>query len=240
MVLLDGEGLTIDQVCSVAEGNEPVGLAAGVLDRMAKSRAVVDRLAAGELPIYGVNTGVGLLADVRIATADLEKLQGTWSGRIAAGVGEPCRAQEVRAMMLIRANVLAKGFSGIRPVVAERLCELLNRGSRSEGSVARQRGCERRSGTARAHRTGADRGRRSGIRGPHVRRRQGAARAGIEPLPLASKEGISLINGTQAMLALACLQSLRREILTDIGRCGLRDDRGCTARHAAGLRLPPA
>src|SRR5689334_420262 len=128
MVLLDGEGLTIEQVCAVAEGNEPVGLAAGVLDRMAKSRAVVDRLAAAEQPIYGVNTGVGQLADVRIETADLEKLQENVVRSHAAGVGEPFAREEVRAMMLIRANGLAKGFSGIRPLVAERICELLNLG----------------------------------------------------------------------------------------------------------------
>ena len=94
---------------------------------MRRSRAVVERLAAGDDPVYAVNTGVGLLADVRVAAGDLEQLQRNVVRSHACGVGEPLGRAETRAMMLIRANVLAKGFSGIRPLVAERLCDLLNR-----------------------------------------------------------------------------------------------------------------
>ena len=103
------------------------------------SRTLIERLAAGDAPIYAVNTGVGQLADVRIPAADLELLQRNVIRSHCAGVGDPLPREVVRAMMLIRANVLAKGFSGIRPVVAERICALLNRGITpvvpSQGSV---------------------------------------------------------------------------------------------------------
>src|ERR1019366_9127197 len=106
---------------------------------MNASRQLIDRLAAGEEPIYAVNTGVGLLSDVRIARDELEQLQRNVIRSHCAGVGEPLDRAVVRAMILIRANVLAMGFSGIRPLVAERLCDLLNRGVTpvvpSQGSV---------------------------------------------------------------------------------------------------------
>ena len=139
---LDGERLTIEDVCTVAAGRahpEMVSLAADAVEKMERSRAVVERLAAGDAPVYGVNTGVGLLADVRIAAADLDQLQRNVVRSHSAGVGDPLACAVVRAMMLIRANVLAKGYSGIRPVVAQRLCDLLNRGVTprvpSQGSV---------------------------------------------------------------------------------------------------------
>ena len=125
---LNGQDLTIEQVWEVAAADGEVTLAARAVTQMERSRAVVERLAAGDAAVYGVNTGVGLLADVRIAPADLDQLQRNVLRSHAAGVGDPLARAEVRAMMLIRANVLAKGFSGIRPVVAERLCDLLNRG----------------------------------------------------------------------------------------------------------------
>src|SRR5574340_698580 len=138
-VLLTGEALTVEEVCRVAAGGRVAGIATEAEDRMRRSRAVVERLAAGDAPVYAVNTGVGLLADVRVPPEQLEQLQRNVVRSHACGIGDPLAREEVRAMMLIRANVLAKGFSGIRPVVAERLCELLNRGVTpfvpSQGSV---------------------------------------------------------------------------------------------------------
>jgi histidine ammonia-lyase len=125
MVVLDGDHLTIEEVISVARGQDSAALASTSIQKMLASRAVVERLAAGDEPVYGVNTGVGLLADVRVPAADLEQLQRNVVRSHAAGTGDPLSAAEVRAMMLIRANVLAKGFSGIRPLVAERLCQML-------------------------------------------------------------------------------------------------------------------
>jgi histidine ammonia-lyase len=128
MILLDGESLTLAQVGEIARGSVQVAIAPAAIEAMRRSRAVVEKLAAGDDPVYAVNTGVGLLADVRIPFDDLATLQRNVVRSHAAGIGEPLSRAETRAMMLIRANVLAHGFSGIRPVVAERLCDLLNRG----------------------------------------------------------------------------------------------------------------
>src|SRR5271165_1115818 len=122
---LDGESLTISDVISVAHKRTAAGLAPEAAVRMNASRAVVESMAAGDSPIYAVNTGVGMLADVRIPRQDLEQLQRNLIRSHSVGVGDPLPTSVVRAMMLIRANVLAKGLSGIRPLVAERLCELL-------------------------------------------------------------------------------------------------------------------
>src|SRR5437762_5539082 len=139
MVVLDGDHLSIEDVISVAAGAGAVSLAPQSVEKMLRSRTVVERLAAADAPVYGVNTGVGLLADVRVPPADLEQLQRNVIRSHAAGVGDPLARDEVRAMILIRANVLAKGFSGIRPVVAERLCQMLEHGVTpivpSQGSV---------------------------------------------------------------------------------------------------------
>src|SRR6185369_14334301 len=139
-LLLDGNRLNIGDVCRISHGlTSEVGLAAEAVSAMQASRALIDRLAAGDVPIYAVNTGVGLLANVRIPREDLDQLQRNVIRSHSAGVGDPLARDVVRAMMLIRANVLAKGFSGIRPLVAERLCDLLNRGVTpvvpSQGSV---------------------------------------------------------------------------------------------------------
>ena len=122
-VQLDGESLSIPEVRSVAASGTRVELADGAVEKMNVSRALIERLAAGDEPIYAVNTGVGLLSDVRIPREDLDRLQRNVIRSHAAGVGEPLAREVVRAMMLIRANVLAKGLSGIRPVVARKLCE---------------------------------------------------------------------------------------------------------------------
>src|SRR5579864_1811096 len=139
MVVLDGSHLTLDEVRHVASGDETVTLSGDAVSAMQRSRAVVEKLAAGDDAVYAVNTGVGLLADVRVPPEQLEQLQRNVVRSHACGVGPPLAREEVRAMMLIRANVLAKGFSGIRPLVAERLCDLLNQGVTpvvpSQGSV---------------------------------------------------------------------------------------------------------
>jgi len=216
MVTLDGESLTIESVESVAVRNEPVALAAAAIARMHISRAVIDRLANGDAPVYGVNTGVGRLSDVRISPEELEQLQRNVIRSHAAGVGEPLPRETVRAMMLIRANVLAKGFSGIRPVVAERLCDLLNRGVTP---VVPSRGSVGASGDLAplSHIALVLIGEGEARLGPAERLSGGDAlrRAGIEPLTLAAKEGVSLINGTQAMLAVGCLELLAAERLAN-------------------------
>jgi histidine ammonia-lyase len=206
MVILNGESLTLAEVSAVAGGDEPVSISEEALRRMAHSRGVVEMLAAGEEPVYAVNTGVGLLADKRISAGELEHLQHNVVRSHACGIGEPLPGGVVRAMMLIRANVLAKGLSGIRPLVAERLCELLNRGVTP---VVPSRGSVGASGDLAplAHVALALIGEGEA---EYERRCLGGGEAlrsaGLEPLVLAPKEGISLINGTQAMLAIGCLE----------------------------------
>src|SRR5258708_26820372 len=107
---VDGCTVSSEQVERGARGDEQVRLAPEALVGMLRSRAVVEKLAAGEDAVYAVNTGVGLLADVRIPANELDQLQRNVIRSHAAGVGEPFSRAEVRAMMLIRANVLAKGY----------------------------------------------------------------------------------------------------------------------------------
>jgi histidine ammonia-lyase len=206
MVLLDGDSLTIAQVSAIARDAERVKIAPRAIEAMQRSRAVVDRLAAGDAPVYAVNTGVGLLADVRVPLAALETLQRNVVRSHAVGFGDPLGRTETRAMMLIRANVLAKGFSGIRPAVAERLCDLLNRGVTP---VVPARGSVGASGDLAplAHMALVLIGEGEAVLdGERMAGGDALRRAGIEPLVLQSKEGISLLNGTQAMLAIGCLE----------------------------------
>ncbi len=214
-VLLDGSSLTIEQVRTVADGGEQVGIAPEAVRAMEASRAVVERLAAGDSPVYGVNTGVGLLADIRIEPSELAALQRNVVRSHAAGIGKPLERGEARAMMLIRANVLAKGFSGIRPLVAERLCDLLNRGVTpmipSQGSVGASGDL-----APLAHMALVLIGEgRAEFGGAVLDGGEALRRAGIQALSLEAKEGISLINGTQAMLAIACRELEAAEILAD-------------------------
>ncbi len=213
LVLLDGASLTIAQAAAVARGQAEARISPHAIEAMRRSREVVERLAAGDMPVYAVNTGVGLLADVRVPASDLETLQRNVVRSHSAGVGEPLGIAETRAMMLIRANVLARGFSGIRPLVAERLCDLLNRGVTP---VVPARGSVGASGDLAplAHMAllliGEGEAEFEGARLPGG---EALKRAGIEPVTLASKEGISLVNGTQAMLAVACLELEQAERL---------------------------
>ena len=215
MVSLDGGRLTIEDVVSVAAGHDTAAIAPESIERMLRSREAVERLAAGDAPVYGVNTGVGLLADVRVPAADLEQLQRNVVRSHAAGWGDPLTREEVRAMMLIRANVLAKGFSGIRPVVAERLCQMLGRGVTpvvpSEGSVGASGDL-----APLAHMALVLMGEgETEFAGQRMPGGEALRLAGMEPLALASKEGISLVNGTQAMLAIGCLELAAAETLID-------------------------
>src|SRR5207248_3272973 len=183
--------------------------------RMERSRALIDELAAGDEPIYAVNTGVGLLADVRIPREDLDQLQRNVLRSHAAGVGDPLPRDVVRAMMLIRANVLAMGFSGIRPLVAERLCDLLNRGVTpvvpSQGSVGASGDL-----APLAHMALVLIGEGEAEYATEILPgAEALRRAGVDPIVLHPKEGISLINGTQAMLAIGCLELDAAETLAD-------------------------
>jgi histidine ammonia-lyase len=126
MITLDGNSLTLDDLVAVAHDFAPVTVAPAAMARVRAAREVVDRLAQGDAPIYGINTGFGSFAETRIPAESLDVLQLNLLRSHAAGVGEPLPVPAVRAMMALRANVLAKGFSGIRPETLQALVDLLN------------------------------------------------------------------------------------------------------------------
>src|ERR1700704_4684249 len=113
-IVLSGDRLTLEQVGAVALGGARVELAPEARERVRAARALVDRIAAGDTPTYGINTGFGTLAEVSIPRSDLQRLQRNLILSHSAGVGAPLPAGETRALMLLRANVLSRGLSGIR------------------------------------------------------------------------------------------------------------------------------
>jgi len=215
MTILDGSHLTFDDLRQVSREADQVQIAPSAIAAIERSRAVVERLAAGDEPVYGVNTGVGLLADVRVPPEQLDELQRNVVRSHACGVGPPLDRDEVRAMMLIRANVLAKGFSGIRPLIAEQLCHFLNRGVTpvvpSQGSVGASGDLAPLAHIALVLMGEGE----AEFGGERLSGAEALLRARLQPIVLASKEGISLLNGTQAMLAVGGLQLLEAEILAE-------------------------
>src|SRR5437899_1050565 len=125
---LSGKPLSLEQIADVAYGREPVQIAYSARSRILASRKIIDDIIARDAVVYGVNTGFGKLADVRIPRAEIGALQLNLVRSHACGIGPPLSEAETRAMMLLRANVLALGFSGIRLEVIHLLGEMLNRG----------------------------------------------------------------------------------------------------------------
>jgi len=212
-VTLRGPGLTEDQVVAVARHGEKVALAAAARTRMERSRARVERAASSREPVYGVSTGFGALAGTRIAPLRQPELQLALIRSHAAGVGPPVDVEVVRATMLLRARTLAMGMSGVRPLLAEALLGMLNEGITPVvpryGSV----GC---SGDLAplAHIGLALVGEGDVIDAAGGRRNAGQAlkAARLKPVKLETKEGLSLINGTDGMLGmlvLACADAER-------------------------------
>ncbi len=125
-LLIDGESLTIENVYEVAFDRRRVGVHPAARQKMARSRGVVEGIVSERRPVYGISTGFGKLSDVHIGEDDISQLQHNLLRSHASGIGQSFSEDEVRALILLRANVLAKGLSGVRPVIAERLCDLLN------------------------------------------------------------------------------------------------------------------
>src|SRR5579864_7866336 len=214
-VLLTGNDLTFAQLYAVALRGETAGLAPAAAERMNASRAVVERLLASGATAYGINTGFGKLASVRISSEQVRQLQVNLVRSHASGVGAPLSEAETRAMMLLRANALAKGLSGIRPVVVETLCAMLNAKVRpvipSQGSVGASGDL-----APLAHLAHVVIGEgRADFNGETLSGGQAMQRAGVKPVALEAKEGLSLLNGTQGMLALLSLALHEADILAD-------------------------
>jgi histidine ammonia-lyase len=212
MILIDGNTLSLEAMRDVACGAQ-VGVADGVRERVEASRRVVDRILSTDEPVYGINTGFGKLSDVRIRHEDLQSLQVNLVRSHSCGIGEPLGVPETRSMMLLRANVLAKGHSGVRPVVLDTLVRMLNAGVHpvipSKGSVGASGDLAPLAHLA----LGAIGEGRAELHGEVVPARDALARAGIEPLTLEAKEGLALLNGTQAMAAVGGLALLDVEAL---------------------------
>src|SRR6185437_4217389 len=124
---INGNDLRLEDVREVAVDGRPVLLATDAREGVNRARDVVDELVAGDHVSYAITTGVGKLSDVRIAADQIRELQVNLVRSHAVGVGDPLPVAETRAMILLRANSLAKGHSGVRPVLIDTLCELLNR-----------------------------------------------------------------------------------------------------------------
>jgi histidine ammonia-lyase len=204
-VVIDGESLTIDDVMQVARNNEKVEIAASAIKKMEKSRAVVERAIKDGSTVYGVNTGFGDLASVSIGPKDLAKLQVNLIRSHSAGVGEPFSRDIVRGMMLLRANALAKGFSGVRLEVVQMLIDLLNA---CVIPVVPQKGSVGSSGDLAplAHMVLVMIGEGEAFyKGTRMVGLQALKKAGITPIALQAKEGVALINGTQPMTAVGAL-----------------------------------
>ncbi|HEV8208996.1 MAG TPA: aromatic amino acid lyase, partial [Vicinamibacterales bacterium] len=235
MILLDGSTLTVEQLLGIADRAEPVALTDAARDRVRASRAVVDRRARGDEPAYGINTGFGSFAEVKIAPDALETLQLNLLRSHAAGLGEPLPVRAVRATMALRANVLAKGFSGISLDTLDALIALLNHGVHprvpSRGSVGASGDLAPLAHLAlvligegealvenEPEKTARDRRDRKeqeeqkdslrSLRAPRFFPISGAEalkRAGLTPIRLGPKEGLALINGTQPSTAMLAL-----------------------------------
>ncbi len=217
---LTGRDLTIDQVVEVARGRRPVSLDATAAGRMRASRAVIERLVADGTIVYGVTTGFGDLVDVRIDPARTAELQRNLVRSHAAGVGDPLPDDVVRAMLVLRANALAVGLSGVRVEVVELLVGMLNA---AVHPVVPSRGSLGASGDLAplAHLAlvviGEGEATVDGA-GPG----DGATaleRAGLVPVELQAKEGLALLNGTQLMAGIGALahhDALRLAITADV------------------------
>ncbi len=208
---LGDDDLTLEALGEVARGRARVEIGSEARSRMEASRAVVDEVVAGgdaAPAVYGVNTGFGALAEVRISAAQVERLQQNLVRSHAAGVGAPLPREAVRGMMLLRAAVLATGRSGARPLCCERLCELLNAGVHP---VIPTRGSVGASGDLAplAHLALGMIGEGfAEYRGETMPASDALAAAGIPALLLEAKEGLTLLNGTQHMTSLGGLTIL--------------------------------
>ena len=213
--LLTGDDLTVEDVWEVAHGTADIGLAERAVERMNAARALVDEAARTE-HTYGVNTGFGRFVSQEIPDEQVEELQLRLLRSHACGVGEPYPDEVVRAAMLLRANALAKGYSGSRPAIVELLVECVNRGVLprvpSRGSVGASGDLAPLAHLALPLVGEGE----AWFAGELVSGADALAAAGLSPITLAAKEGLSLINGTQFMAAMGALLLVRARRLSRV------------------------
>jgi histidine ammonia-lyase len=218
-LILDGQPLTLAEIEAVSLAACPVAIAPAASARVAQGRALIEEILAAGETVYGVNTGFGKLSDVRVPAESLAQLQANLVRSHAGGVGQPLSEAESRAMLLLRANVLAKGFSGCRPALVEMLVALLNAGVHP---VIPEKGSVGASGDLAplAHLALVVIGEGEAFyKGERMAGGEALRRAGLQPIVLVAKEGLALLNGTQAMNAvggLAVARGLRVAQLADL------------------------
>ena len=213
MLQLNGQQLTLRQIVDVAEGRQQVTLADEARVRVERARQVVQEIVTEGRTVYGVNTGFGKLSDVSIAQSDLRQLQLNLVRSHSCGLGEPLSEAEARAMLLLRANVLAAGFSGARALVIDTLIAMLEKGVTP---VIPEKGSVGASGDLAplAHLALAAIGEGEVFyQGERTSAANALARAKIVALQLEVKEGLALLNGTQAMGAVGALALARAQRL---------------------------
>ena len=237
---LKGESISLSQIAAVAHNGEAVTISALAQPRILASRKVVEEIIARDAVVYGVTTGFGKLSDVRIPRDALNQLQLNLVRSHACGIGAPLSEPEVRAMMLLRANVLTLGFSGIRLEIIQMLGEMLN--SRVH-PVVPEKGSVGASGDLAplAHLALTIIGEGEAfLDGERMESSEALRRAKLKPLTLGAKEGLALLNGTQAMHAvggLALFRAKRLSRLADIsGAMSLDALKGTPAAFDARLQ----
>jgi histidine ammonia-lyase len=218
-LVLEGQPLTLAEIETVALNGCRVSIAPAAVERIKASRAMIEEILAAGETVYGVNTGFGKLSDVSIPPESLAELQTNLVRSHAGGVGDPLSEAESRAMLLLRANVLVKGFSGCRTAVPELLVAQLNA---DVSPVIPEKGSVGASGDLAplAHLALVVIGEGEAFyQGERLPGGEALRRAGLQPLALAAKEGLALLNGTQAMTAvgaLAVARALRVVRLADL------------------------
>ena len=205
MISIDGNSLTLADVVRVARLRETVEISATGRQQLAASRAIVEKLLDSTTPVYGISTGFGNLSQIWISPEEREALQRNLILSHAAGVGECLSEDVVRSAMLMRANSLVKGYSGIRPATVDMLLELLNRGVYpavpSKGSVGASGDLSPLSHIALVLMGEG----KAFVAGKLVTGAEALAAVGLSPVAFAAKEGLALINGTQIMTAVGAL-----------------------------------
>lgn len=216
MIQLDGNSLTLADFEKIVVGREQVGLAEPARQLMKKTRAFVEKAAQGDERVYSINTGFGVLSKVKIEKESLDQLQLNLIRSHCAGVGNPMTEDQSRGLLLLRANVLAKGFSGSRPEIVDLLVGMLNQGVHP---VVPEKGSVGASGDLAplAHLASVLIGEgEAWFGGKQMPGGEALKQAGLKPVRLEAKEGLSLINGTQQMTAIGALTTLKALRLADV------------------------